>query len=111
MIAKYGFYAIWVVSCLAALGSFYAHEMMQSPATLFDWVERICLLPLVIIAGMAAWNTFLPLALYLLPQVLIGLGVAIYQTTQGASMIPIGVFSIVAILLLLILKQHKKGLL
>ncbi len=74
MIQKYGLYIIWVVSSLGTLGSLYIGE----PSYL-DWYQRICLFPLVFIAGIAAWRGFLSIAPYFIPQALIGLGCSLYQ--------------------------------
>lgn len=74
MIQKYGLYIIWVASCLGTLASFYIEE-----PSLLDWYQRVCLFPFVFMAGIAAWRGFLEIAPYFIPQVLIGLGCAVYQ--------------------------------
>lgn len=74
MMQKYGLYLIWVLSCLSSLASLYLGE-----PSLLDWYQRVCLFPLIFIAGIAAWRGFLPIAPYLVPQALIGLAFSIYQ--------------------------------
>ncbi len=74
MIQKYGLYMIWVVSCLGTLGSLYIAE-----PTSLDWYQRVCLFPLVFVAGIAAWRGFLSIAPYLIPQALMGFSCAAYQ--------------------------------
>lgn len=74
MIQKYGLYMIWVLSCLGTLGSLY----MGHPSYL-DWYQRVCLFPLIFIAGIAAWRGFLAIAPYLIPQALVGLLCSFYQ--------------------------------
>ncbi|MDP1607789.1 MAG: hypothetical protein Q8L98_00555 [Chlamydiales bacterium] len=74
MIQKYGLYIIWVMSCLGTLGGLY----LGQPSTL-DWCQRVCLFPLVFIAGIAAWRGFLAIATYLIPQALFGFACASYQ--------------------------------
>jgi disulfide bond formation protein DsbB len=74
MIGKYGLYIVWVLACLTTIADLYWTE----PCCI-DWLERICLYPLVFVAGLAAWRGFLGIASYLLPQITIGLCLAIYQ--------------------------------
>lgn len=74
MIQKYGLYTIWVLSCLGTLGSLYLGQ-----TSCLDWYQRVCLFPLVFIAGIAAWRGFFAIATYLIPQALFGFACASYQ--------------------------------
>ncbi|MBS0626275.1 MAG: hypothetical protein JSS32_09515 [Verrucomicrobia bacterium] len=112
MIRTYGLYTVWVLACLSLIADLYFVE----PCCLI-WMERICLYPLAFIAGIAAWRGFLGISSYLLPQVILGLGISIYQvvlhkkpewgfafcsgcpTSTLVTWISIGVFLCIAILL------------
>ncbi len=79
MIRKFGLYAIWVLASLAMAGSLYLHELLGLEPCPLCWYQRICLFPLAIITGFASWHGFFSIATYLLPQVIVGLGFALYQ--------------------------------
>lgn len=121
MIKKYGLYTVWVLACLAALADLY----WTTPCCL-DWFERVALYPLVFIAGLAAWRGYLGIASYLLPQILIGLGICAYQLVllkrpdwllefcTGCEqkslnlLISAGVFFCITVLLFAISRQNTK---
>lgn len=73
MIRKYGLYATWVIAMLATCGSLYLSEVQSLPACHLCWYQKICMYPLAVIAGLAAWRGNLGIAVYLLPQTLLGL--------------------------------------
>ena len=79
MIRKYGLYAIWVISMLVTFGSLYLNEIQYWQPCKMRCYQYVCMYPLAIIAGIAAWRGFLGIARYVLPQTLIGLGLSIYQ--------------------------------
>jgi disulfide bond formation protein DsbB len=76
---KYGLFSVWVIATIAAFGSLYFSEILQTTPCILSWFQRICLYPLVIIAGQAAWYGDYRIALYLLPQTAIGLIIALYH--------------------------------
>ena len=92
MIRKYGLFAVWMIATIAAFGSLYYSEIANIPPCLLSWFQRICLYPLIIIAGQAAWHGDYKIASYLLPQTIIGLGVSLYhlilQETSWISYLP-----------------------
>lgn len=76
---KYGLYFSWVLTCIGVLGSlFYSIVFQEEPCTLC-WYQRICLFPLSIILGIAAYKGFYKIKIYVLPQIIFGLLIAIYQ--------------------------------
>jgi len=79
MVRKYGLYAVWVIAVLGAFGSLYLNEIQHWDPCRLCWYQQICIMPIAIIAGMAAWRGYLGIAKYLIPQALIGLGLALYQ--------------------------------
>lgn len=80
MIRKYGLYAIWVIAMVATFGSLYLNEIQYWQPCKIRCYLHICMYPLAIITGMAAWKGFYGIARYVIPQALIGLGLSIYQT-------------------------------
>jgi disulfide bond formation protein DsbB len=79
MIRKYGLYAAWVLAMLATFGSLYLNEVQSLPACHLCWYQKICMYPLAPIIGLAAWRGNLGIAVYLLPQTIIGFVLALFQ--------------------------------
>lgn len=72
-------YYAWLVSCLGTLISiFYSYILNIEPCILCHY-QRICLFPLTLILGIAAYRNDPSIKLYILPQTLLGLAIAIYQ--------------------------------
>lgn len=82
MISKYGLYFVWVIATIASSVTLYLTEVQYWTPCHLCWYQQVCMLPLVFITGMAAWHGFLGIARYLIPQTLIGLGLAIYQVVM-----------------------------
>ncbi|MBP9841915.1 MAG: disulfide bond formation protein B [Simkaniaceae bacterium] len=76
---KYGLYFIWLISCLFFMGSLYLSEIELITPCVFCWYQRICLFPLVLIAGIAAFRGFFAIAPFLMPQIFIGCLISLYQ--------------------------------
>lgn len=76
---KYGLYAIWVIASLATIGAFYLSEIKDVAPCTLCWYQRICLFPLVLLAGIGAFRGFLALCPFLMPQVFLGMLLALYQ--------------------------------
>jgi len=88
----YGLALAWLLACIATLGSLYfSLGLGLEPCTLC-WYQRICLYPLVITLGFAAWRADRMAALYLLPQIFLGLFISLYQVViqQVPKWDPIG---------------------
>jgi disulfide bond formation protein DsbB len=79
MVRKYGLYAVWVIAMLATFGSLYLNEMQSLPFCHLCLYQKICMYPLSIIVGLAAWRGNLGIASYLLPQTFIGFTLALFQ--------------------------------
>ena len=78
-IRKYGLYIVWVIAMIASSITVYLSEVQYWNPCRLCWYQQICMLPLVFIAGSAAWYGFLGIARYLIPQTLIGFGLALTQ--------------------------------
>jgi len=79
MIRKYGLFALWVVATGASFASLYLTEIAHYSATNLTWAQWICLFPLVVLAGQAAWHGFYQITSYLFPLTVTGLGLSVYQ--------------------------------
>ena len=79
MIKKYGLFAVWIVATLATFVTLYYSEIAHIAPTILDWYERICLYPLVIIAGQASWYGDYKITPYLLPQTVVGFGISLFH--------------------------------
>ncbi len=71
-IVSFSLYLAWVVSLVATLFSLYYSEIEKLPPCNLCWYQRICLFPLVIILGLAAYREERKIAFYLYPQIAIG---------------------------------------
>lgn len=76
---KYGLYICWVISCLGTLGSLYFSEIEHFAPCQLCWYQRVTLYPLVILLVIAAWRAFFTIIPFVLPLVVIGLCLSIYQ--------------------------------
>jgi disulfide bond formation protein DsbB len=76
---KYGLYYCWVVACIATLASLYFSDVRNLEPCHLCWYQRIAIYPLVIFLGIAAWRQFFKIIPFVLPLVLVGLLISIYQ--------------------------------
>ena len=83
---RWGTYIAWLLAALASLVSFYFSDIRNLEPCHLCWYQRICLFPLVIILGIACWRGFYGIVAYVIPQVVIGLILALYQV--GIQEIP-----------------------
>jgi disulfide bond formation protein DsbB len=72
-------YSAWLLASLGTLLSLYFSDIRHLEPCHMCWYQRICLFPLVIILGIAAYRSFFDIARYVLPLVIIGFLFAIYQ--------------------------------
>ena len=79
MISRFGLYTTWLIATLGTLISLYFSELRHMEPCHLCWYQRICLFPLPVILGIAAYRGFLGIARYVLPLVAIGLFFAVYQ--------------------------------
>lgn len=72
-------YIAWLLASIATLISFYFSDVRNLEPCHLCWYQRICLFPLVIILGIAAYKSFFDITRYVLPQIIIGLILSLYQ--------------------------------
>lgn len=82
----YGIYFAWLIALIATLVSLYFSVLQKIPVCDLCWYQRICIYPLVIILGIAAYREDRTISIYTLPLVIIGLLFSIYQYLE--QMIP-----------------------
>lgn len=76
---KYGIYSAWVLSMISLLISLYYSEIKHLEPCHMCWFQRILLFPLVFILGIASYRGFLGISIYVLPQVILGFLISVYQ--------------------------------
>lgn len=79
LVRKYGLYAAWLLSTIGMMVSLYFSDIKNYEPCHLCWYQRIALFPLFFILGIATYRGFLGIARYVLPQVVIGFLLALYQ--------------------------------
>ncbi len=79
MIQRYGLYTAWMLAVIGTLTSLYFSEIKHLEPCHLCWYQRIALFPLAVVLGIAAYRGCLGIARYILPLVILGFMLAIYQ--------------------------------
>lgn len=82
----YSIYLAWLVALIATLVSLYFSVLHKISICDLCWYQRICMYPLVIILGIAAYREDKHISIYTLPLAVIGLLLSAYQYLE--QMIP-----------------------
>jgi disulfide bond formation protein DsbB len=80
-------YLAWVVALVATLGSLYFSEVRGFVPCVLCWFQRICMYPLVLVLGTAAFRNDLDARVYALPLAVVGWVVALVQNLEGWGVI------------------------
>jgi len=72
-------YLAWLLAFFGTLISLYFSEIRHLEPCHLCWYQRICLFPLAITLGIAAYKSFFDITRYVLPQIIIGFLFATYQ--------------------------------
>ena len=79
-LAPFALHAAWIVSVLATLGSLYLSQIEGLTPCEFCWFQRICMYPLTLLLGIAAFRGEVAIAKrYLLTMSIVGAALAVYQ--------------------------------
>ncbi len=79
-LTPFALHAAWIVSVLAMLGSLYLSQIAGLTPCEFCWFQRICMYPLTLLLGIAAFRGDIAIAKrYLLTMSIVGAGLAIYH--------------------------------
>jgi disulfide bond formation protein DsbB len=74
----------WVVAAVTTSGSLYYSQVANFVPCELCWFQRICMYPMAVILLIAALRRDRRIWLYLLPQAVVGAGIAIYHTQLQA---------------------------
>lgn len=85
---KMTLYGAWVVALVAGLGALFVGEVMGQAPCVLCWYQRIAMLPLAIILGVAAFRGDLAIWRYALPLALIGGVVAGWHSLLYVGWLP-----------------------
>lgn len=83
---RYALYFSWLVALIATLLSLYFSVVQKIPVCDLCWYQRVCLYPLVIILGIAAYREDKGIVIYAMPLAIIGVIFSLYQYLE--QMIP-----------------------
>lgn len=75
-------YFSWLIAFSGAILSFYFGEIEKIRPCPLCWYQRMCLFPLAVILGIAAYRTDRGIVFYALPLSLIGVLLAFYQSLE-----------------------------
>jgi disulfide bond formation protein DsbB len=79
-ISPFALQGAWIVAALATLGSLYLSQIAGLTPCEFCWFQRICMYPLSLLLGIAAFRGEVSIAKrYFLPLSIVGAGLAIYH--------------------------------
>ena len=76
---NYGLVGAWLIATTAFCLSLYGSEIQHLPVCSLCWYQRICMYPLTLILGIAAYRNDNSVTLYTLPLAVIGALFALYH--------------------------------
>ncbi len=79
---RFGLFMAWLIAMAATFGSLYYSEIQKLDPCNLCWYQRICVYPLAIILGIAAYRGDRKIALYGVPLAAVGLGLSLYQILE-----------------------------
>ena len=83
---RYGLFFAWLIALIALLSTLFAEHVLQWPVCPLCWYQRVCIYPLVILLGIAAFKDEKIIIPYVLPFPILGFLFAVYQYLE--QMIP-----------------------
>lgn len=82
VLRRFGLYFAWIVSVVALLGSLYFSEVRGFEPCKLCWFQRICMYPLPVLLGIAAYRNEKRIIPYALPLAVIGGCISLYHTLE-----------------------------
>lgn len=76
---KYGIYLAWLVAGVGTLTSIYFSAVLHLEPCHLCWYQRIALFPLAVILGIATYKGYSKIVLYVMPLIVFGFLIALYQ--------------------------------
>lgn len=83
---KYGLFFSWLIALIAMLSTLFSEYILYWPVCPLCWYQRVCIYPLVILLGIAAFKNDKNIISYALPFPILGFLFAAYQYLE--QMIP-----------------------
>ncbi len=77
------YWIVFLIALVSMLGSLYYSEIVGYPPCSLCWYQRIVMYPLVVIMGIAAFKRDTAIRVYVLPLMVIGAVLALYQYVIG----------------------------
>lgn len=81
-------YMAWVVALIATFGSLYFSEIARFIPCTLCWYQRICMYPLAVVLGIAAYRGDADVRRYVLPMAGIGWLIAGYHILEEWGVVP-----------------------
>lgn len=78
----YQLYAAWLVSIVAVFGSLYFSEVMGFEPCKLCWFQRICMYPLLILLGIAAYKNDRAIIPYVRTLCIIGMCISLFHYAE-----------------------------
>lgn len=79
----WSYWLVFLIALVSMLGSLYYSEVVEYAPCSLCWYQRIAMYPLVVIMGIAAWKRETTIRIYVLPLMVIGALLALYQYIIG----------------------------
>ncbi|WP_240666590.1 disulfide oxidoreductase [Longirhabdus pacifica] len=75
----FALYGAWIISVIATGGSLYFSEVLGYMPCQLCWYQRILMYPLVVILGIAAYESNFNIKKYVLPLSILGFGIGVFH--------------------------------
>ncbi|MFC0216651.1 disulfide oxidoreductase [Paenibacillus chartarius] len=79
---RFGLYFAWIVAVVAMLGSLYFSEILRFEPCKLCWLQRICMYPLSLLLGIAAYRGERSIVSYAMPLAIIGGLISLWHTLE-----------------------------
>ena len=95
-IRTYNLYLAWIVAMVAMGGSLYFSEVMKFIPCTYCWYQRICMYPLALLLGIAAFKKDHGVTKYVLPMAIIGMCFStVHYLKQKTDLFPAACSSVI----------------
>ena len=88
LLRNYSIYFAWVIALIATMITLYLSVIRGMPVCELCWYQRVCIYPLIVILGIAAYRIDCGIVKYTMPLSIIGFLFALYQYLYLEQMIP-----------------------
>ncbi len=85
---KHILYIAWTAALVSTLGSLFFSEVLHFTPCVLCWYQRICMYPLIAILTVGILRKNKEIYLYVLPQSILGLSIALYHNLLYYHLLP-----------------------